>query len=309
MKKIQRRQSEGDKSANHQISKSANGLREGEKSTDQQINKLASSRFYRGGSTNSLRVSFTLLLLIVALLPTSAQRTLNVVKLDSEPVAVSIDRPGDLYLVLRDGRVVRVDAEGATQPIDAANPSPTLFDPRDGARLFAYYRASQQYSYFGASADVQWHPVDSAFAIEPWLVCPSGDYNLWIADRADNTLRKVSTATARIDAEIPFADNIELIRSMREYQGFLFVHHKTRGLLVYSAMGRLLRTFGDGTIPYFNFLGEELYYPQSDKLTFINLFNLEKRTVASPRPTSMVLFTDARQYIVGGNVVEIMAAR
>lgn len=238
-----------------------------------------------------------------------AQHPAKSVTVEQKIVSVAIDRPGDLYVTLQNGKLVRVDSEGNVLQLTDGSRTPTLFDPRDGSRLFAYYREEQRFVYFSTSREMSSHAVDSAFAITPWLVCPSGDYNVWIADAADNTIRKINNTTARIDAEIQFGHDITAIRYMREYQGFLFVLHPSRGIVVYSGMGKELRTIGKGTIPYFNFLGEELYYPDpGQQLVFFNLFSTEVRQTKLPRAAAFSLVTDTRIFAANGNRVEIFEA-
>jgi hypothetical protein len=242
-------------------------------------------------------------------IPLAAQRSAKTVLLEQEVTSVAIDRPGDLYVSLVNGKLLRIDSDGNISPLPEAVSPPALFDPRDGSRLFGYYREEQRFSYFSISREMSSHEVDSAFAIQPWLVCPSGDYNVWIADAADNVIRKINNSTARIDAEVHFGSNVSVIRFMREYQGFLFVLHPSRGIVVFSSMGKELRTIGSGGITYFNFLGEELYYPDSnERLTFLNLFNTETRTLKLPRKASFSLITDTRVYSVNGRSVEIFEA-
>jgi hypothetical protein len=251
-------------------------------------------------------INFAVLVLTcLALAPVLAQKPSKSLSVAKEVVSVAIDRPGDLYVLMADGTITRVDADGNATAISEVRRTPSLFDPRDGSRLFAYYRDQQRFSYFSTSREMSSHPVDSAFAIEPWLVCPSGDYNVWIADAADNVIRKVNNTTSRIDAEIQFSDKVSTIRYMRDYQGFLFVLHPDRGIVIYSGMGKELRTIGNGSASYFNFLGEELYYPDNNQLTFFNLFNAETRTMKLPRKAAFSLVTDTRVFSVNGSSVEI----
>lgn len=239
--------------------------------------------------------------------PLTGQHRIKSVALEQEVIRVAVDRPGDLYVTLRNGKLMRVDADGAVTPVSPVTKAPTLFDPRDGSRLFAYNREEQSYAFFSMTLSMTAQPVDSAFAIEPWLACASGDHNLWIADAADNTIRKINMSSSAIVAEINFGNNVDTIPFMREYQGFLFVLHPARGIIVFSGMGRELRTIGKPGIPYFNFLGEELYYPDSDQLVFFNLFNTETRTLKPPRKANFTVITDARLFSVSGNNVEIFS--
>lgn len=238
-------------------------------------------------------------------IPLAGQHRIKSVSLEQGVTQVAVDRPGDVYLTLRNGKLMRVDADGTVTPVYSITKAPTLFDPRDGSRLFAYQREEQSYAFFSISQSVTAQPVDSAFAIAPWLVCSSGDHNLWVADAADNTLRKINPSASAVVAEINFGSDVGAITFMREYQGFLFVLHPTRGIVIFSSMGRELRTVAKPGTPYFNFLGEELYYPENDHLVFFNLFNAETRSMKLPRQATFTLITDARIFFVSGNTVEI----
>lgn len=244
--------------------------------------------------------------------PSSGQPRAKAITLDQEVTTVAIDRPGDLYASQGNGKVVRIDSDGSVSSIDHLVRAPTLFDPRDGSRLFAYYRDEQRYAYLSMTREMSSHAVDSAFAIQPWLVCPSGDYNVWIADAADNTIRKINNITARIDAEIKFSSIVSDITYMREYQGFLFVLQPSRGIVIYSGMGRELRTLGNASdakkLLWFNFLGEELYYPDNDRLVFFNLFTTETHTVKRSPSAAFTLLTDTRRYTVTGRRIEVVEA-
>ena len=256
--------------------------------------------------TRFLQIVVLALIGLAVALPAWAQRPAKSIQLDDEVTGVAIDRPGDLYASLRNGKMFRVDADGNILQLPTIKGTPTLFDPRDGSRLFAYYREEQRYGYLSSSRELSSFQVDSAFAINPWLVCPSGDYNVWIADAADNVIRKVNSATSRIDAEIRFTSGVSDIIYMREYQGFLFVLHPSRGIVIFSGMGKELRTIGSGSIRYFNFLGEELYFPEGpEQLTFFNLFNAESRSLKLARQAPFSLLTDTRLFSINKNTVEI----
>lgn len=259
---------------------------------------------------NMIAARIIILLMAVGVAsPLMAQRPTRTVQLEDKVVAVAIDRPGDLYTSLQNGKLFRVDSDGNVEQLSGLTRPPTLFDPRDGSRLFAYYRDDQRFVYFSMSRELSNNEVDSAFAITPWMVSPSGDYNVWIADAADNVIRKVNNTTSRIDAEIAFTYGVSEMRYMREYQGFLFVLHPARGIVIYSSMGRELRTLGTGATPYFNFLGEELYYPgEPGQLIFFNLFSTETRTVTLPRKAMFSLLTDTRVFSVNQDKVEIFQA-
>jgi hypothetical protein len=144
--------------------------------------------------------------------------------------------------------------------------------------------------------------IDPSFAVDPWLVCSSGDHNLWILDAADVSLKKanVHAGSLEVDNKIPdtLIQKAADITFMREYQNFLFLLHQTKGILIFNTMGRWIKTIECPQLQYFNFLGEELYYPEGNRLKFLNLFTAETRETSLNQPGDLVLLTDERMYTI-----------
>src|SRR6188768_1101920 len=137
----------------------------------------------------------------------------------------AVDRPGELYIMTRRGHLQHFDKDGKLLSFYKNPPAPTLFDPRDGSRLFAYFRKTQQYAYLSPSFETTAnYKIDSAFVIDPWLICASGDHNIWILDAADWSLKKIDVKHGAVSTEVELAslnkESKENIISMREYQGF-----------------------------------------------------------------------------------------
>jgi hypothetical protein len=232
------------------------------------------------------------------------------VTLPDSVTAAFIDRPGELYLQLRSGLLLRYDKDGNLRATAQVTTPPTLFDPRDGARLFAYYRATQQYTYLNPAFESGiLHSIDAAFAAEPWLVCASGDYNVWILDVADWSLKKIDTQKGIVLVEIPVAgvaaDKHEAITYMREYQGFLFLLERGKALHMYSSMGKHLRTLAAPGIQYFNFLGEEVYFDTDGRRQMFNLFSAKYYYAEGLVSHDFVLQSDERLYIMDGQTLEV----
>ena len=221
----------------------------------------------------------------------------------------TVDRPGDLYIVTASGQIQRFDKDGNVASIYKNNPTPTLFDPRDGARLFAYFRTDQHFAFLDPSFEItRSQKLDPAAAIDPWLMCVSGDYNFWILDAADLSLKKInaSAGTVTVDAkisELP-GDSISSYVYLREYQGFVFLHHVKRGVMVFSSMGKPLKTIGQPEITHFNFLGEEFYYHSGNAVHFFNLFTAETRQIPLAQTGSFVLLTDERLFIINDKSID-----
>ena len=85
--------------------------------------------------------------LCIVLLSTSAfaQKKLTTRSVNESIVYATVDRPGDLYIVTSSGQIQKFDKDGKVASVYKNNPSPTLFDPRDGSRLFAYFRSDQHF--------------------------------------------------------------------------------------------------------------------------------------------------------------------
>jgi len=238
-----------------------------------------------------------------------AQRKIKSLSVSDEIVYATVDRPGELYVLTKNGQIQRFDVNGKLMAVYRNNPAPTLFDPRDGSRLFAYFREDQHYDFLNPSFEVTaGHVVDSSFVAEPWLVCISGDHNVWILDASDESLKRVNVTTSRIEADTQVTPNptgmMATYTFMREYQGFLFLLDNKRGILIFNSLGKIIKTIAYPGVPYFNFIGEELYYPENGKIKFFNLFTAETRDMSVAGAPQFTLITDERMFTIKGNAID-----
>jgi hypothetical protein len=232
-------------------------------------------------------------------------------EVSEEIVSVAIDRPGDLYLTSTSGQFQKFDKDGKVQVVHKNNPAPDLFDPRDGARLFAFYRTLRQYAFLDPSFNfLNAYKIDSAFVIDPWLVCASGDFNVWTIDAAAASLKKINPRTGKIEVDTKLDSSLKVtdLTYLREYQGFLFALQKEKGILIFNSMGKLLKTLPVPGITYFNFLGEELYYISNAKVIFFDLFSAESRTIKLPQSCEFALLTDERLYLIEKKIVTFFSS-
>ncbi len=252
-----------------------------------------------------MKITLPLLFLfcMICFAETNAQTKINSVTINDRIIYATVDRPGELYIVTKAGHIQRFDINGNLVSTYRNQPAPTLFDPRDGSRLFVYFRQDQRYSYMNPSLEAtKSQTIEPSFAVDPWLVCSSGDHNLWILDAADASLKKVNVNSGSLEVDNKIADSliqkIADITFMREYQNFLFLLHPTKGILIFNTMGRWIKTIESPQLEYFNFLGEELYYPEGNKLKFLNLFTAETREISRTQPGDVILLTDERMYTI-----------
>ena len=254
--------------------------------------------------------------IIIFLLPlcASAQfKKINSFEVKENIVFSAVDRPGDLYVVLHSGMIQRYSVDGVLLASSANSPLLTLFDPRDGSRLFTYKRATQSYQLLSPLLDeVSVTKINQAFAIAPYLVCTFGDQGLVILDSADWSVKRVNISTAIINMEVslqsllPKKPNITFIR---EYQNFIFLCDKDEGIMILNNIGKLIKTIAVKNLTSFNFLGEELYYVQDGVLKFMDLFTAEPRTMELPEVCDVALITDERLYLIRQNKVSIFTLK
>ncbi len=240
-----------------------------------------------------------------------AQKKINTVQVSDSITFATTDRPGELYIQTKGGHLQKFDINGKLVALYQGVNTPTLFEARDGSRLFAFYKDSRYYAYlnpsFNESASFL---IDSAFVINPLLACSSGDYNVWILDGADNTLKKINPRTPALEAEgvlpVNVLADISTITNIREYQGFLFLLDPKKGIHVVNPIGKWIKTIETPNLSYFNFLGEELYFLSGQQLVFFNLFTAEKREVKLDKKYTHVLVTDERLFAIQHKTIEIL---
>ncbi|MEO7992391.1 MAG: hypothetical protein ABI663_22765 [Chryseolinea sp.] len=228
-------------------------------------------------------------------------------------VSASVDRPGDLYLVLKSNTIQKYSVEGLLLA-SSTNPTlPTLFDPRDGARLFTYRRKSQSYQFLSPLLEeVSSTKINQAFGIAPYLACTFGDQSLAILDSADWSVKRINLRTSIVNMEASIQSLISdktKITFIREYQNFIFLLDQNKGIMVLNSMGKLIKIIEVKGLNYFNFIGEELYYLQDGQLKFIDLFTAEMRSMSLPEPCEVALLTDERLYLIHQNQVNVFRVK
>lgn len=222
-------------------------------------------------------------------------------------VAASVDRPGDLYLIFQNGEIQKISKDGARVATVKYNTPPDLFDPRDGVLAFAFFRATNRFDYLGTDLTISdSQVVHPEFAINPWLVCPSRN-EIWIMDSVDLSLKKTGASLHLIEKDINWKAPLTAseITYVREYQNFLFILSRDKGIFVVNSMGKLIKSVELKGIPYFNFLGEELYYPTGNVLHFMDLYSGETRTVTLPQKAEFALLTDERMFLIQDDRLDI----
>jgi len=257
---------------------------------------------------------FLFLVLVLSASVASAQVKIKSISLSDTILYATVDRPGDLYVITKGGQLQRFAPDATLGVVYKLGTLPTQFDPRDGSRLFAYFRSDRHYAFYNPSFDMtaSYH-LDSSFVIEPWLVTISGDHDIWVVDAADGSLKKVTKATETVDVDVKIPPglykDVKAFTAIREYQGFVFLLQPRKGIQVFNRMGKWLRTIESPTLKSFNFIGEELYYIEANKLKFFNLFTTETREQALPQPAQFFLVTDERIYSIRDKTIDFFTPK
>lgn len=267
-----------------------------------------------------MKIFVPIFLAICAIAQTNAQPaidpgdTIKTVTLSDTIMQAAIDRVGDFYAVTSSRQIQRFDKDGKLTLSYQAEEIPAVFDPRDGARLFVYYRADQHYEFLTPSFQpIVSYKVDPAFAIQPWLICPSGEYKLWILDKADHSLKKIDVKAAEVEIEVvidpALIQNTQAFTSMREYQNFVFLLDPSEGIHIFNSLGKHIKTIAAPGVRSFNFLGEEMYYLRRGTLEFFNLFSAESRQLEVDPKYTDALLTDERMILFTPEKIDIYPFR
>lgn len=257
-----------------------------------------------------------LLLIAIGLLLSqvvTGQRLPITVNVESEITWAGIDRAGDLFVVLANGTVQKLDKSGKKIGSHKFNKPPTLLDPLDGVQSFFYFHDGQRYGTMSYDfSTVNEKVLDPAFAVSPWLVCPALR-ELWILDSADFSIKKTAQNSMTISLEstlkhLPEKKMTDYL-GLREYQNYVFLLDKATGVHMFNPLGKYVRTLGTKGMHYFNFLGEELYYLAGKDLIFIDLYTGERREYPIPMEENFnfVLLNEDRMFGVGKSAVTISA--
>jgi hypothetical protein len=251
-----------------------------------------------------------LFFLLVICIPAAAQKKIKALEVSDTIVNASVDRPGDLYVITKYGQFQKFDLDGKLIVLYKYDKAPTLFDPRDGSRLFAYYRDIQHYDYMSPSFEItRSFRIDSAFAIQPWLMCTSGDQKLWVLDGADHSLKKLNATANEIEVEVNIDSTIindaTAFTRMREYQNFVFLLDPHKGIYIFNSLGHHIKTIEVKGLHNFHFLGEELYYSKGGHLKFFNLFNAQTREISLGHLKGEIILTDLRMFVIHHRSIDI----
>ena len=223
---------------------------------------------------------------------------------------VSIDRLGNFYLVLDKGVIKKYDTDGNfMNEFSSPEGYPiTILEPWNPLRVFVYCREKQKIILLDHHLELlQTVSIDPSFAVDPYLVSPSVN-NFWILDQADYSLKKIDFKTSRVIEEV----NVKMVAGaehdftfLREYQNQLFLIDRKLGIDILSNLGKAIHTFPVKNASYIGFLGQEIYYLESGKVHFYDLYSEDRHELAVDPSAQFVLLTDERMVLIKKSTVEV----
>jgi hypothetical protein len=253
---------------------------------------------------------------------------IRTIKTTDEIVQATVDRAGDFYVVLKTGEIRKYDRQGEFLSSFRHSGIPTLFDPTNATRLLVYYKETGEYAWLSPNLEAPvFLKIDPSFAIEPVLLCPSGELNLWVLDASDFSMKKIvfrkERAVNKLQHQVSAAiqrdtvitnefivksevmTSAHALTSIREYQNVLFLFDQKQGIGIYNAFGKQIRFIGAKNIRGYNFLGEELYYAEDGKIKFLDMFTGEKSELMLTHGADFVVLTDERMILIKNDQIDI----
>ena len=222
------------------------------------------------------------------------------------------DPEGNFILIKKDGGIEKFDKDGKMLYSNKLAEVPTLFDINRGSNMLAFNYKRREYIRLNSFLEqTEKKPVDSAWAIDPVLVCATGNYDLWLLDAYDQTLKKIDTRSNAVSFEFPIhienwvEEEREFIY-ICEYQHFIFLQEARTGIHIFNSIGKHLQTIPMPAPLPFRFMGEDLYFKQHSNLIFVNLFDLRQASQKIESGAKQVLLTDQRRYDIFDDRVEIV---
>ena len=217
---------------------------------------------------------------------------------------VAVDRLGDLFLILKNGRIKKYDANGKVLASLKKGKTPELIEPWFHPMIFSYFRDEQKYVFYDYKLRVtQQQKIDPSIAVSPFLVCPTNDNKLLVLDEADWSIKKFNPVTSKVITEFGI-DTVGLgvkpnFSYLREYQNLIFLLDKNSGIFIFSNLGKKINHI-KCKIQNFGFYGEELFYLLNDTITLYDLYS-EKTREVRVESGKFAIVTDERIFLVREN--------
>ena len=224
--------------------------------------------------------------------------------------SISIDQDGYVFTVHKRGTLTKWDLTGF--PLLTFSPSKlgsvTLLEAWQGLRTFLFYRDFQEFvlldRFLTPSSNYDFPSLGTGYV---QLATLGIDNNLWVIDINDLSLKKIDlllkSLISNTSLEFLIKPDLYEINFMREYQNLLFINDGITGIMVFDNFGNYLRPIEVSGLTQLGFFGNEVYFLKNQELNFIDIYNLEGRTIdlSELGELELVLYYDQYLTIYSGS--------
>jgi hypothetical protein len=186
-----------------------------------------------------------------------------------------------------------------------------LLEAWNTIKIFVFYRDFQEYvfleRFLGPMPNSDLNEEQIGFAR---LATLAADYNLWVIDETDFTLKKYDRQFNKVLYKTALDLLLDVreydITFLREYQNNLFIADRNSGILVFDAFGSYKKKIGFKGVDFFSFHEDEMYYLQRDTLHFFHLYLFTTREIPLPNKNySRVFVFNRKLYALKPEAIDV----
>ena len=206
------------------------------------------------------------------------------------PIAVSLDRYGNIYSGDERGNVYKFDSTGTPVSNFSAQKvaSISAIEAWQTLHVFVFYRDTQEFTTLNRFLT----PLTLSTPINPEVIgfaraaTLGMNENLWVFDDTDFSLKKYELSSQSLSLHTPLSLLLSpseySINFMREYQNMVFINDKNSGILVFDNLGNYKKKLPFAGLNYFGFSGNNLYFLQEGKIQLFDLYHFSEKSINLP---------------------------
>ncbi len=230
--------------------------------------------------------------------------------------SISLDNGGNVFVSNKDGEIFKFDAYGKKletySPQKKANIS--LLEAWNSIKIFVFFKELQEYvmleRFLTTKSNLNFENTDIGFAR---LATMGSDYNLWLFDDSDFSLKKFDIQFSKTIFKAPldliFGNKDYDLTFIREYQNYLYVNDKNSGVLVFDLYGNYKKNIAIKNVEQFSFYENKLIsFSAPDTLISFDLydFKINKEKIFNQENNIVDLVMNKNgKYILRKNELEI----
>lgn len=227
---------------------------------------------------------------------------------------VSLDRYNFLYVSDQQGNIKKFDEEGKFQvlysPAKVSNVA--LLEAWNTIKVFVFYREFQEYVILERFLTPRPNYVIDENAIGfARMATLASDYNLWMFDDADFSLKKYDQQYNKVLFSTPLDLILKPkdydIKFMREFQNQLFISDINSGILVFDLFGNYKKKIPFQGVSFFSFFNDYLTFISGTQIVWFDLYGLSEIRFDLPSDKKYIqaIVTSKYTYLFAKDAMEI----